>query len=182
MRRDVGCLDRGLYLLPARSFAFVADFDAAYLRKGASYHDTRMMFYCMPHWPGNTPEHLMQNAVMQWANNVKDLDWFNASPDGWTTENYIAYRGGLPMWKMLRTISGMAGAIEDDLLPARPEKTPVAMLISQASDFGNCRERRRMTCIPRSTANQRRRRRIFHRRNAKTSGMPCGSPDIASIS
>ncbi|HZK79441.1 MAG TPA: hypothetical protein VFC46_00200, partial [Humisphaera sp.] len=113
----------------------VADFDAAYLRKGASYRDARMMFYCMPHWPGNTPEHLMQNAVMQWANNVKDLDWFNASPDGWTTENYIAYRGGLPMWKMLRTISGMAGAIEDDLEPARPEKTPVAMLISQASDL-----------------------------------------------
>jgi hypothetical protein len=112
----------------------VADFEASYLRKGTSYHDQRMQYYCMPHWPGNDPEILMQNAVMQWANNVKDLDWFNIGPDIWGTENYVAYRGGLPMWKTARTISGMAGLIEDDLLPARPVSTPVAMLLSESSD------------------------------------------------
>jgi len=112
----------------------VVDFEAAYLRKGTSYNGQRMQFYVMPHWPGNTPQHLMQNAMLLWAQNVKDIDWFNAGPDIWATENYIAYRGGLPMWKMLRTISGMAGAIENDLLPAKPDAAPVAMLLSEASD------------------------------------------------
>ncbi|MEO6906530.1 MAG: hypothetical protein ABI210_01440, partial [Abditibacteriaceae bacterium] len=113
----------------------VVDFESSYLRKGASYNDQRMMYYCMPHWPGNSPELLLNNAVMLWGNNVKDLDWFVASPDGWQTENYIAYRGGLPMWKTLREVSGMAGLIEDDLIPARPVSTPVAMLLSESSDI-----------------------------------------------
>ncbi|HYG76263.1 MAG TPA: beta-galactosidase trimerization domain-containing protein [Planctomycetota bacterium] len=112
----------------------VVDFEAAYLRKGASYHDTRMMFYCMPHYPGNTPEHLIQNAVMLWGQNVKDLDWFNISPDAFSTENYVTYRGGLPIWRTIRNVSGMAGLIEDDLLAARPAAAPVAMLLSEASD------------------------------------------------
>jgi hypothetical protein len=122
------------YCMPEAT-QLVADFEAAYLRKGASYHDTPMQFYCMPHWPGNSPENLMQNAVMEWANNVKDLDWFDAAPDIWQTENYIAYRGGLPMWQTLRTVSGMAGLIEADLKPARPQSTPVAMLLSESSDL-----------------------------------------------
>jgi len=112
----------------------VVDFESAYLLKGASYHYQPMMFYCMPHWPGNTPELLLQNAVLEWGQNVKDLDFFTASPDAWSTENYIAYRGGLPMWRAIRTISGMAGLVEDHLLPARPAPTPVAMLISESSD------------------------------------------------
>ncbi len=122
------------YCMPEAS-RLIADFDAAYLRKGASYHDTPMMFYCMPHFPGNSPQLVLQNAVMQWANGVKDIDWFEAGPDIWETENYIAYRGGLPMWKMLRTISGMAGLIESDLVPARGEPTPVAVLLSASSDL-----------------------------------------------
>jgi hypothetical protein len=113
----------------------VVDFESSYLRKGTTYNDQRMMYYCMPHWPGNSPELLLNNAVMLWANNIKDLDWFVASPDAWSTENYIAYRGGMPMWKMLRTVSGMAGLIEDDLMPARPVSTPVAMLLSESSDI-----------------------------------------------
>jgi hypothetical protein len=112
----------------------VAEFQAAYLRKGASYHDTPMMFYCMPHWPGNNPEQLLQNAVLEWGQNVKDLDFFNLSPDIWSTENYVAYRGGLPVFRAVRTISGMAGLIEDHLLPARTVPARVAMLLSEASD------------------------------------------------
>jgi len=112
----------------------VAEFQAAYLRKGASYHDTPMMYYCMPHWPGNNAEQLIQNAVLEWGQNVKDLDFFDVSPDIWRTENYVTYRGGLPMLKAIRTISGMAGLIEDHLMPARTEPAKVAMLLSEASD------------------------------------------------
>jgi hypothetical protein len=112
----------------------VAEFQAAYLRKGASYHDTPMMFYCMPHWPGNNPGQLLQNAVLEWGQNVKDLDFFCVGPDIWFTENYIAARGGLSMFRMVRTISGMAGLLEDHLLPARPEPARIAMLLSEASD------------------------------------------------
>jgi hypothetical protein len=113
----------------------VADFEASYLRKGTSYNDQRMMYYCMPHWPGNSPQRLLQNAVMLWGQNVKDLDFFNIGPDIWGTENYVAYRGGMPMWQAARTISGMAGLIEDDLMPARTASTPVAMLLSESSDI-----------------------------------------------
>ncbi len=112
----------------------VAEFQAAYLRKGASYHDTPIKFYCMPHWPGNNPEQLLQNAVLQWGQNVKDLNFFCVGPDMWFTENYIAYRGGMPMFKAIRTISGMAGLLEDHLLPARAEPARIAMLLSEASD------------------------------------------------
>jgi hypothetical protein len=112
----------------------VAEFDVAYLRKGASYHDTPMMWYCMAHWPGNNPEQLLQNAVLEWGQNVKDLDYFSAMPDIWNTENYITYRGGLPVYRAVRTISGMAGLIEDHLLPARTEPARIAMLLSEASD------------------------------------------------
>lgn len=113
----------------------VTDFETAYLRKGASYNDTPMQFYCMPHWPGNTPEYLLQCAVMEWGQNVKDLDFFIISPDAFSTENYVTYRGGMPIWKTIRNISGMAGLIEDHLLPARTEPAKVAMLLSEASDI-----------------------------------------------
>ncbi len=121
------------YCMPEAS-ALVVDFLASYLRKGASYHDTPMQFYCMPHYPGCPPDLLLKNAVLLWANNVKDLDFFSAGFDAYATENYIAYRGGIPTFKTIRTISGMAGLIEDYLIPAKPESTPVAMLLSQASD------------------------------------------------
>jgi len=122
------------YCMPEAS-TLVIDFLASYLRKGASYHDTPMQFYCMPHYPGCPPEMLLKNAVLLWANNVKDIDFFDAGFDAYATENYIAYRGGMPTFKTIRTISQMAGLIEDYLVPARPEKTPVAMLLSQASDI-----------------------------------------------
>ncbi|HXK44659.1 MAG TPA: hypothetical protein PL060_01805, partial [bacterium] len=102
------------YCMPEAS-ALVIDFLASYLRKGASYHDTPMQFYCMPHYPGCPPDLLLKNAVLLWANNVKDLDFFSAGFDGYMTENYIAYRVGLPTFKAIRTISGMAGLIEDYL-------------------------------------------------------------------
>ncbi|NQU11972.1 beta-galactosidase trimerization domain-containing protein [bacterium] len=121
------------YCMPEAS-RLVADFEAAYLRKGASYHDNPTMFYCMPHWPGNTAEQLIQNAVLEWGQNIKELDFFGACPDVWSTENYIAYRGGMPTWKAIRTISGMAGLIEDHLLPARTAPARIAMLLSESSD------------------------------------------------
>jgi hypothetical protein len=40
----------------------------------------------------------------------------------------------LPTWKAIRTISGMAGLIEDHLLPARTEPAKIAMLLSESSD------------------------------------------------
>ena len=71
---------------------------------------------------------------MEWGQNVKDLDFFIVSPDAFSTENYVTYRGGMPVWKSLRAISGMAGLIEDHLLPARTEPAKIAMLLSETSD------------------------------------------------
>lgn len=126
----------------------VVDFEAAYLRKGASYRDQPMMYYCMPHWPGNTPEYLLQCAVMEWGQNVKDLDFFWASPDAFSTENYVTFRGGMPIWKTLRTISGMAGLLEDHLLPARTEPARIAMLLSEASDVWELNGKSQGSVVP----------------------------------
>jgi hypothetical protein len=113
----------------------VAEFQAGYLKCGAKYHGQRMMFYCMPHFPGQSPEHLIQNAVLEWGQNVKDLDWFSIPPDGFTTENYISPRGGLDMFRMLRRASDMAAVTETWLEPAKPVDSAVAMLLSEASDI-----------------------------------------------
>ncbi|MCX5660982.1 MAG: hypothetical protein NTW19_14915 [Planctomycetota bacterium] len=114
----------------------VVDFEVAYLRAGAKYHDTPIMFYAMPHFPGNTGQHLMQNTVMMWGQGVKDIDFFYVSPDAFAAENYIGFRGGVAeTGKTVRRISGMAGNIEDQLLPARTRPAKVAMLISEASDL-----------------------------------------------
>lgn len=130
----------------------VAEFQAGYMRKGASYHDTPVQWYCMPHWPGNNPEQLIQNAVLEWGQNVKDLDFFDISPDIWTTENYIAYRGGEPMRKAIRTISGMAGLIEDHLLPARTEPARIAILLSESSDVWETEGKGQGAVVPDSIA------------------------------
>ena len=111
------------------------EYQAANLRCGAKYHDTPMMFYNMPHFPGNTARHLVQNAVSLWGQNVKDLDFFSVSPDLFSTENYLASRGGIETAAGIRRISGMAGNVEDALLPARTRKAKVAMLLSEASDL-----------------------------------------------
>ena len=122
------------YMMPEAS-RLSADFLVAYLRKGASYNGQEMMFYCMPHWPGNNPVQLLQNAVLEWGQNVKHLDYFWLGPEAWNTENYTAYRGGLPTLKMVRTINGMAGLLEDHLLPAQTQPAKIAMLLSEASDI-----------------------------------------------
>ena len=122
------------YCMPEVS-RLVVDFEAAYLRAGAKYHDTPMMFYCMPHYPGNTGQHLVQNAVTLWGQGIKDFDFFFVSPDGYATENYITTRGGIEETGLgIRRISGLAGNIEDALLPARTRPARVAILLSEASD------------------------------------------------
>lgn len=112
----------------------VIDWQAGYLKAGTKYNKQRMQFYCMPHYPGNSPEHLMQNAVTLWGQNVKDLDWFSIQPDGFSTENYVNFRGGIPTFKVMRRVSDMAGQTEDWLDPAEPVQAPIAMLLSEASD------------------------------------------------
>ncbi len=113
----------------------VIDWQAAYLRAGAKYHDTPMMFYCMPHYPGNSGQHLIQNAVTLWGQGVQDLDFFNSGIDAYGTENYIHSRGGhAETGRAMRQISGMAGNIEDALIPARTKQARIAVLLSETSD------------------------------------------------
>ena len=113
----------------------VIEFDGAYLRAGAKYHDTPMQFYIMPHYPGNSGRHLIQNVVSLWGQGIKDIDWFSAGPDTFHTENYINYRGGIETGRAMRMASGMAGNIEDALMPARTRQARVAILLSETSDI-----------------------------------------------
>jgi hypothetical protein len=112
----------------------VVEFQTGYLKAGAKYHGQRMQIYCMPHYPGQSPEHLLQNLVLEWGQNIKDVDWFVTVPDGFTTENYVNVRGGLPTFRALREATEMAGAVEDWLEPAQPVPADVALLLSEASD------------------------------------------------
>jgi hypothetical protein len=110
-------------------------FLGAYLKAGAKYHDTPMQMYIMPHYPGNSGRHLIQNVISLWGQGIKDVDWFCASPDSWTTENYIHSRGGVETGRAMRLASGMAGNVEEALLPARTRQAKVAILLSEASDM-----------------------------------------------
>ncbi len=122
------------YTQPEASRLCVA-FLGAYLRAGAKYHDTPMQMYIMPHYPGNSGRHLIQNVISLWGQGVKDIDWFCTSPDSWTTENYIHSRGGVETGRAMRLASGMAGNVEEALLPARTRSGKVAILLSEASDM-----------------------------------------------
>ncbi len=131
---DVG-VERGLRLLHARGNAPGGRVSGRISAHGAKYHDTPMMYYCMPHYPGNTGQHVVQNAVLLWGQGVRDLDFFGACPDAFATENYIHSRGGMAeTGRGIRQISGMAGNIEDDLLAVKTKKARVAILLSEASD------------------------------------------------
>lgn len=112
----------------------VVEYLAGYLKCGTKYHGQRMMFFCMPHYPGQSPEHLLQDLILEWGQNVKDTDWFSIPPDGFTTENYVNCRGGMPTFTVIRMASDMAAVTEDWLDPAGPVPARVAMLLSEASD------------------------------------------------
>jgi hypothetical protein len=113
----------------------VIGFQGAYLRAGAKYHDTPMMFYVMPHYPGNSGRHLFNNVITLWGQGIKDIDWFSVPIDGWTTENYLHTRGGVETGRVMRVTSGMAGNVENDLMAAKVRPARVAMLLSEASDL-----------------------------------------------
>ncbi len=110
-------------------------FLGAYLRAGAKYHDTPMQMYVMPHYPGNSGRHLLNNVISLWGQGSKDVDWFSVPIDGWTTENYLHTRGGVETGRVMRVTSGMAGNVEDALLPAKVRAGRVAILLSEASDL-----------------------------------------------
>ncbi len=128
------------------------EFLGAYLRAGAKYHDTPMQMYIMPHYPGNSGRHLIQNVISLWGQGVKDIDWFCNSPDAWTTENYIHSRGGIETGRAMRLAAGMAGNIEDALLPARTRQGKVAILLSEASDMWEVEGKGQYAVEPGSTA------------------------------
>lgn len=121
------------YCQPETS-CLVAEFQAGYIKAGTKYLGQRMMWYCMPHYPGQSPEHLEQNTVLLWGQGVKDIDWFSTPPDGFTTENYVNFRGGTPTFKTMRKMTEVAGTVEDFLEPAKPLPARVALLLSEASD------------------------------------------------
>jgi hypothetical protein len=122
------------YTQPEASRLCVA-FLGAYLRAGAKYHDTPMQMYVMPHYPGNSGRHLLNNVISLWGQGSKDVDWFSVPIDGWTTENYLHTRGGVETGRVMRAASGMAGNVEDALMPARVRAGRVAILLSEASDL-----------------------------------------------
>ncbi len=113
----------------------VVEYQVGYLKAGTKYNGQRMMMYCMPHYPGQSPEHLLQNAILEIGQGVKDIDWFSTPPDGFTTENYVNVRNGVPTFRVMREVSEIAGAVENWLEPAKPVDAPVAMLLSEASDL-----------------------------------------------
>ncbi len=128
------------FLSPETS-RLVIEFQAGYLKAGTMKHKQRMMFYCMPHYFGNSPEHLIHNFISEIGQNVKDIDWFMITPDGFSTENYVNPREGLDMFKAMRLASDMAGAVEDWLEEAQPVRARVGLLLSEASDVWELRGR-----------------------------------------
>lgn len=129
-----------------------AEFLAGMLKAGTKYNGQRMQIYIMPHYPGQSPEHLFQNALLFWGQNIKDFDWFSTPPDGHTTENYVNPRGGMPTFRMMRHINELAGMTEAWLEPADRVDASVALLVSEASDLWEIEGKSQNAVTPGSTA------------------------------
>jgi hypothetical protein len=75
-------------------------------------------------------------AVSEAARGVKVFRSFTYGPV-WATHEHSPWQANTALWKDQAAVIREFGAVEDDLLPAKPQKAQVAILYSSASDVWN---------------------------------------------
>ena len=104
-------------------------------RCAAKYHDLPIVFYVMPHQPGNTPRSFRLSYYSALAHGAKLIDHFCVTPVVTAyTENYVA-SDFLPMYREIHDIARELGVFEDLLIEGRVRPAQAAMLISGVTDL-----------------------------------------------
>jgi len=104
-------------------------------RCGAKYHNLPIMFYVMPHAPGNTARDFRLSYYQAFAHGTKLVNFFMAEPivNGYT-ENYVRHEA-LDHWKALHDVVYETGAWEDLIQSGHVRPAKVALVLSSVSDI-----------------------------------------------
>jgi len=104
-------------------------------RCGAKYHDLPIMFYVMPHAPGNTPRSFKLSFISAVGHGATLINFFMGEPivSGYT-ENYVRHES-TDHYCAMRDVVDLAGAAEDFLLDGQVRPAQVALLISHTGDI-----------------------------------------------
>jgi len=104
-------------------------------RCGAKYHDLPIVFYVMPHEPGNTPRSFRLSYYSALAHGAKLIHHFCVTPIVTAyTENYVSARF-LPMYGEIAAVARDVASFEDILVEGRVRPAKVALLISGSTDL-----------------------------------------------
>ncbi|NSW56216.1 MAG: beta-galactosidase trimerization domain-containing protein [Armatimonadetes bacterium] len=104
-------------------------------RCAAKYRDLPIVFYVMPHEPGNTPRSFRLSYYSALAHGAKLIHHFCVTPVVTAyTENYVSSEF-LPMYREIHDIARELGVFEDLLIEGRVRPAQVAMLISGVTDL-----------------------------------------------
>lgn len=107
-------------------------------RCAAKYNNQPILFYIMPHSPGNTQKSFRLSAYEAIAHGAKFLHFYcAASGSGHDfTENYVSWY--FPeMYKTIKEVVYEIGAMEDIVYPGKVRPAETALLLSHTTDIWN---------------------------------------------
>jgi len=104
-------------------------------RCAAKYHDNPIVYYVMPHSPGNTPRSFRLSYYEALAHGAKLINNYCVTPIVTAyTENYVSSHF-LPMYRAVHELAYELGTFEDILFHGKVRPAQVAMLISGVTDL-----------------------------------------------
>ncbi len=93
-----------------------------------------MIYYCMPHSPGNTAANFRLSNYLALGRGVRYIDHFVHGPQIYSTENYVDFHDTQryqDTWDIIRE----AGRVDDLLDAGRPPKAETALMLCRYTDL-----------------------------------------------
>jgi hypothetical protein len=106
------------------------------LMRAAARKNGQWMGHHLIAYAGRTGYDVRLKAVSEAARGVKAFESFAYGPV-WATHESSPWQKNVPIWKDHASVVREIGAVEDWLMPAKPQKAEVALLYSSASDAWN---------------------------------------------
>lgn len=103
------------------------------LRLAGSYRGAPMQFYIMP-FKGNSPDNIRRMHGLAFSHGAKIINHFVTQNQSMITWDYVDQSESPRTYQVIHDMIRDAGAVEDRLYPAQPQKAQVAILLSRAAD------------------------------------------------
>jgi len=103
------------------------------LRLGDSYHNIPMQYYIMP-FRGQSEDNLRRMHSLAFAHGAKIINHFVTQSQAMITWDYVDQTESPRTYQAIHDMIRDAGAVENRLYPALPQKAEVAILLSRAAD------------------------------------------------